>query len=477
MLTKRAVNGVSWSAAGSIVTMLAQLAQLSVVAHLVSPTDLGRLAFVMIVLAYGNALADAGFSQAIIHRQTSTPRELGSIYAFSLVIGVALFLTACLVAPLVAAVYHEPTLRSLIPLAAAAFLLNPFGQVFQSVLQQHLRFRALAVVDMGTAVFGALVTIVAGSYGLGVRALILGALASAATRATLLNVIGRRLVRIPLRLRFAELLPYARFGGFQLGERLLNLTSVNLDKLIVGGVLGTHALGIYNIAYQLMARPLQVISPVLTRVAFPIFAMTQNDDERLRRGYTRLIGIATTIGFPVYCGAIAVATPLFRVLFGTQWDSAVPVFRWLCVMGMLWTLSNPIGTLLLAKGRADWGLYFNVAAVGSYSAAILIGARSGVLGVVIAMIVVSLVFLVPLEFWARWRLVGLRPLPFVAAFGRPLYMSLAMMLAVLLVLRSLPGWPAAVQLGIGAAVGVLVYGAAVVLWNGDEIRVLRAAAS
>lgn len=475
-LTRRAANGAGWSAAGSAVTTIVQLAQLAIVAHLVSPREFGQLALVMVVLAYGSAFADAGLSQAIIFRQNSSADELGSIYSFNLLVGLALFVATCAIAPLVAGIYHEPALRSLIPLAAVGFLLIPFGQVFQSVLQQHLRFRALSIVDITTAIIGAIVTIVTALRGMGVRALILGSLASTLARALMLHVIGRRMVRIPFRLRVAELRPYASFGGFQLGERLLNLTSTNLDKIIIGGVLGTAALGIYNVAYQVMSRPLQVINPVLTRVAFPVFAMTQNDDERLRRGYTRLIGIASTIGFPVYFGAIAVAVPLFAAMFGSQWGSAVPVFRWLCVMGLLWTLSNPIGTLLLAKGRADWGMYFNIAAVASYSAAILFGARHGVIGVVVSMIVVSLAILVPLEFWARWRLIGLRPLPFIAAFARPLAMSLVMTVVVVLAMRATTSWPAMVQLIAGAIIGAVVYGLASLLWNRDELKLLWAAA-
>ena len=60
--------------------------------------------------------------------------------------------------------------------------------------------------------------------------------------------------------------PYLDFGFFQLGERLLNFASRNLDKLLIGSWLGTEALGAYSLAYQLMIRPFRLLTSVSTNV-------------------------------------------------------------------------------------------------------------------------------------------------------------------------------------------------------------------
>lgn len=474
-LTGRAASGARWSATGSAVTTVIQLVQLAVVTHFVSPTEFGLLALVQVVLAYGSAFTDAGFSQAIIYRQNNSREQLASVYTLGIILGMILFAAASGVAPVVASLFREPRLTRLIPLAAVSFLCTPFGQVFQSVLQQQLRFRLLAVVDIGTALAGAITAIVLAIAGRGVVALIVGALAAAATRAVLLNLMGRRSLRLSWRIRREDLRPYAGFGGFQLGERMLNLTSVNVDKIIIGSVLGTHALGVYNIAYQLTARPLQFVNPILNRVAFPVFARTQNDDQRLRRGYVRLIEIAALVGFPIYFGMLAVAAPLFLTVFGPQWAEAIPVFRPLCIMGVLWTIHNPIGTLLLAKGRADWGMYFNVVAVATYSAAMLVGAHFGLVGVAEAMIIASLLFPVPLEFWVRWRLIKLRPSSFIGAFSASLFASIAMFLVVTGYLVAAQGLSHLVQLISAALLGAVVYAVVSVTWSRDRVRQLWAA--
>jgi len=48
------------------------------------------------------------------------------------------------------------------------------------------------------------------------------------------------------------------------------------------------------------------------------------------------------------------------VIFGPSWQPAVVLVQIMVVMGLLKCLSNPLGSVLLAKGRADAGFWLNV---------------------------------------------------------------------------------------------------------------------
>jgi O-antigen/teichoic acid export membrane protein len=118
-----------------------------------------------------------------------------------------------------------------------------------------------------------------------VYALIYAQLAVASVKAAQLAFYGWRRWTPKLRLRRRDLKGFVGFGLYQMGERTIYYWSSNIDYVLIGRFLGPEQLGLYTIAYQLVVMPVSRLAPVLTRVAFPVFAKRQHDDAALRRGF------------------------------------------------------------------------------------------------------------------------------------------------------------------------------------------------
>jgi O-antigen/teichoic acid export membrane protein len=284
-MRRRAAVGAWWIGCAKIITLALQLLQLAVLARLLTPEDFGLIALVSIVVGLAQTYADAGQSGAIIHRQDATAEQLSSLFWLSQGIGFLLFLGLLLFAPLIGMAYREPELSSLIGLAAVAFLVAPLGQQPGLLLQKALRFEVLALIDVIAAAAGVSVAIALAFGGMGVHAVVWGQLGTVVARTVAQVAFGRREWRPLPHFRLTDLKGYLRFGFFQMAERTVNFLGANLDKLLVGSLIGTKALGYYSVAYQLVMRPMQVVNPVFTRVAFPLFAKVQTDNERLRAGF------------------------------------------------------------------------------------------------------------------------------------------------------------------------------------------------
>ena len=190
-----------------------------------------------------------------------------------------------------------------------------------------------------------------------------------------------------------------------MGQRLLNYFSANIDYLITGRFLGPTQLGYYTLAYRLMMFPIWQVNPIFTNVAFPIFSWVQDDDRRLRAGYQRMIAYISLLTFPMYAGMFVLAEAFVRAVYGPAWLPAVPVIRIFCLLGILIVLGNPIGSLLLAKGKANWGFWLNVFSFCGRSVSNLIGVQWGILGVALSRLVFDLLFLFPFRFYLRWKLI------------------------------------------------------------------------
>jgi O-antigen/teichoic acid export membrane protein len=249
----------------------------------------------------------------------------------------------------------------------------------------------------------------------GVWALIGAQLAAAASRALLLWIMVYPLVSFEGFLIWTDLKSAVRFGSYQMGERLLNYAGWNIDKLVVGRMLGDGALGVYSIAYQLVIRPFSILSPVFSRVTLPLFSRIQNDDERLCRGYLQTVRTIALISFPIYIFLILAAHSIVNLLLGPKWFAAASLLGILGGLGFVYSLGNPIGSLLLAKGRVDLGFFYNLIAVFVYATAIYFCSTYGLRSVALGVLLAAGCILFPIEFLLRWLIVRMSPGTYWAA--------------------------------------------------------------
>lgn len=134
----------------------------------------------------------------------------------------------------------------------------------------------------------------------------------------------------------------------------MNRLGANIDMILIGSFIGAEALGIYNLAYQIVTLPVLKINPIITRVAFPVFAKNKHENSVIREGFLNMTKILALISFPLLLGLVSVSDAFVASVFGEKWLAAVPVLNVLAIVGILRVLMNPNGSVLLAKGRPIW---------------------------------------------------------------------------------------------------------------------------
>jgi O-antigen/teichoic acid export membrane protein len=444
-----------------LTTTIVGMVQLAVLTRLLSRSDFGLMAMIVTIVGFAQVYADMGFSGAIIYRQDATRDQLSTLYWMNLVASFVIFLAVAGSSPLVA-VFHEPGLRRPMLWASLLFLVTPVGQQFQMLLQKELLFKRLGLIEITASFIGLGVAVASGIAHQGVYALIWAQLALATTKATLLASYGWRRWRPHLHVRFADLKGYVGFGAYQMGERSIYYWAANIDYLLIGRFLGAAPLGLYTIAFQLVVVPVNKLSPVLTRVAFPVFSRRQHDDAALRRGYCELIELVAFVTFPLLIGLAVTGPVAVKALFGAAWLPSVVLVRLLVPMGMMMTIGSPSGSLYLAKGRADVGFWYNVVNTAVVVAALYVAVHYGTRAVSASQSLVA-VAMTPLELYLLWRLSRLHPLSYLRCLAAPLLSACLMgacVYATYLGLRSL--LPAPACLAVLVVEGMVIY---VAIWR------------
>ncbi len=418
-LKYQAVSGAKWSGVSIAYITLVNFVTTAILARLLSPSDFGLLGMMIVVIGLIGFLADAGVSNAIIYHQDATREELSSLYWLNFLAGIGLFIIILLFRPLAVALFKEPRLSTYLPWLATSFLVMPIGQQFGILLRKDLRFKTLTKIDVASTTISSVTAIAIALSGFGIWSLVFRAVIGSTIGAFALLAVGVRNKWLPrLYFSLSSIKRYLKFGFFQMGQRFLNHVSSNIDYIIIGRFLGVEALGFYSLAYGLITLPLSKINPIITRVAFPIFAKIQCDDERLRNGYLKMLKYISTCSFPLMAGMFVVAPLFIPVVYGAKWLPTVPVLQILCMIGALKSLGNPIGSLLMAKGRADISFYWFILAAFIMFTANIIGIKWGVVGVAWSVFIATLI-LWPGDFYLRWFLVRMRVIEYFDSFKIP----------------------------------------------------------
>lgn len=437
-LRRAAAAGVRWTSASAGIRGVLGLVQVVILTKLLDATDFGLAATATVVLGLVGLFADLGLNNALIARQTRDRNVLSSLYWANVGMATLLGFVAVAAAPLIVLAFGQDELRGLVTLAGLGFVIAALGQQFQLLLQRELRFEVIAKIEVVAQLFTFAVSVACAAAGLGAYAIVIGMLAGGLAKAVLLATRGAVFGRPALHFARRDLDGYLSFGAYQLGERMLGYLAANVDYLLIGLFLGPKALGLYFVAYQLVVKPLLLLNPPLTRVAFPVFAKRGKDDAALRRGFLEVTRLVAFVVGPLLAGIAVTAGHLVPVVFGEQYVGSIVLIQILATIGLTKALSHPIGSVLLAKDRPDLGFKIGVVNLVVLTLALLIGVQFGVEGVAVAYLAIGLAINVAWPFVLE-RTLGLSPADYLRSLARPLRCAAGAALAMLVLLFALGG--------------------------------------
>lgn len=457
-LKSHAAVGVRWTTLSSVFTTASEVLRTIVLARFLSPVDFGLMAMVTVVTGFAQMYTDLGISAAIIHRQDATKDHLSSLYWLNIFTGLAVFGVVWVCAPCIPLFFREPRLLPLLKVVAIVFLITPLGSQFELLLQKELSFRVLAKQEIVASLGSTILACVCAVAGLGVWALVYSFLGGIILKTALLVRIGFARFQPSLHFRRSDLKGYIGFGLYQIGERSINYLSQRLDQIVIGPLLGAQALGFYSFAFNLSCKPIWRINPILTRVAFPLFSKVQDDRERLRRGYVKLLSFLSIVNAPLLIGLAAVAPWAVPTIFGAKWAKSIVLIQILSLVSLLRSLGNPIGSLQLAKGRADLGFKWTLFCLVVSVPAIFGGGHlGGATGIAVALLLLQIFLQVPAYLYLVRSLIGECAREYSSAILKPFVTASAMALTVIFVPPLLSGLSGILVLTVQLAIGGSAY--------------------
>ena len=373
-LLNKAYRGAGWSGLSGIFSNGLELLKYIIVARFLNPSDFGLLAMALVVISISRIFADGGTSNAVIHFRNQSARHLSTLFWVNILAGSTLYGIIFFLSPFIALFFGEPEVSRLLKIGGVVLPIYAAGALYEALLRKSLSFRYIAVSESTGALIGFVTAVALAWAGWGVYALIYSQIATAATLTGFYLLQGLQKWKPVFCFEPLEIWPHLTFGFYQMGERALNIFSTRVDQLVIGKFFGPEILGAYFIAYRLVLFPVSRLSPLLNRVALPIFSSRQNQDPILRNGYFKLLNGIIMLFVPFLVLTGLTAPWLVPLLFGSGWDLSIQLIPLMAGIGFLKMLGNPSGNIVLAKGRARLVFFWNLGTAVASTVVILVGA-------------------------------------------------------------------------------------------------------
>jgi len=299
-----------------------------------------------------DTFSQTGFAQALIQKKENIKPYLNAAWTVNIVRALIIALLLFLCAPFVASFFKAPAAVPIIKIIGLSVLFLGFSNIAVVYFEKELEFHKYFAYHFTGTFLDLTTAIVCAIKFKNVWALILGYLAGNLGRCVMSYLIH------PYRPRFHFDLAKAgelfKFGRWVLGSAALIFISSSIDPLLIGRLLGTTALGLYQMAFRISNLPATEISYVIESVTLPAYSKIQNSSLRLKTAYLKIMRLTIGISFPMSLGLILLSPEFTVIILGEKWISMITAMQVLAVAGLFKSAVATASPLFKGSGFPEY---------------------------------------------------------------------------------------------------------------------------
>jgi O-antigen/teichoic acid export membrane protein len=457
-LRDQVLSGVAWAVGTRTLGQLANWGMTLVVMRFLEPSDYGLMALVVAITGFLQAMTSMGFADALVQARGLDEDTVQKTFGLVLGLNVALASVLCLAAYPLAAFYHEPRLVPLLQVAGTSFVIIAPSSISRAQLDRQLAFKDTSRIDAASNALAGVTVIALAWAGCGVWSLMIGMLVGLGARSLSLWVLA------PFRkgpiFALAGIGHIVRFGSYRTAEHVLWYISSQIDVLLVGKLLGEHALGLYAVSRTIAGTTVDKFGAVVKPIGSAAFARLQDDRTQAVTYLLKTMRLLAFLCFPFFFGMSAIASELVTVVLGPRWSEVILPLSILSFGMALRPVGVILPSFLMALGEVRACFLNALTFFVVFGLAYVSGSPFGISGICTAG---AIAYPVQFLFLVR-RVAGVTGEPlrrFLFPLFRPLLCAIGMMGAVSASRQAIAGLLSPVAtLGVLMAVGVTVYAAA-----------------
>lgn len=350
-LKDKTVRGVGWSAADAFLGQGVSFVVGLVLARLLSPEEYGLIGIVTIFTTILFGFVDCGFGNSLIRKQDANDDDYNTMFVVNLVMSILMYALLFFGAPTIATFFNRPQLVSLVRVSGLLLIIQALSIVQYTILSKNVDFKTKTKVSLISAIISGVIGVAMAFSGFGVWSLV-G------------QMLLKQLIYTVGLWGYIHWLPSFKFSlysfrymwgfGWKLMlSGLLDRLWNQLYQVVVGKFYSPSSLGQYTRASEYASIFSGNLSSIVQRVSYPVLSLVQDDQERMVRGYRKVIKTTMFVTAIIMISMGAVAEPLIYCLIGPQWHEAATYLPLICISMSLYPLHSINLNMLQIQNRTD----------------------------------------------------------------------------------------------------------------------------
>ena len=358
-LKDKTVKSGMWSGIEQFSTQIIQFIYTIILARLLTPDDYGIVALTLVFFNIAYVLIDSGFATALIRKTDRTEEDLSTCFFFNLGVAIISYIILFASSPYIASFYDKPILEPIVKVSGITLIIKSLYIVQNTRFQYKLDFKVITKISFSSVVISGCSGVLLAFKGFGVWSIVWQNIINVSLMMILMWVFSKwRPSFVFSKASFKYLLG---FGSKLTLSYLIGTLYENITPIIIGKFYTAGQLGYYNRAEAIGKLPSSNITNLLQRVTFPVLSIIQDDAERLKKDFRRVLKFSCFIIFPLMLVLSALASPIIRLLLTDKWDGSTYLLEILCFSLMTYPAHALNLNLLQIKGRSDLFLRLEIA--------------------------------------------------------------------------------------------------------------------
>lgn len=357
-LKERTEQSLFWSMLNNGTLQVLNILFGVVLARLLTPGDYGIVGVLTIFSLLAGNLQSSGFTQALINLKPPKDEDYNSVFWFNVIASVILYTLLWFCAPLIADFFHQPVLVDVSRFVFLAIFISSLGIAHAAYMNKNMMNREVAIINFIALLCSGCIGIVLAFNGYAYWSLAW----QQVIYITVLNM-GRYSVvkwRPSWHINFG---PVKRMFGFAVNilfTNIINTLSGQILTFIFGRFFPIAQVGNFTQANKWNTQANSFVSGTLIQVVQTVLVSVDDNKERQKRVFRKMMRFTAFISFPIMLGFALVAREFISVLLGTKWLECIPLLQVLCIAGAFIPFYAVYQHLAIGCKRSDLYLWCNV---------------------------------------------------------------------------------------------------------------------
>lgn len=322
-----------------------------ILARLLSPTEFGQVALMMVFVNVSIVFVDSGLNSAIVQNKDTSEGDYSTVFYLSLLVAFALIAVLYFTAPFIADYYNDLGLVKPLRVYSISLLFGVVKSITQAKLQREMRFKQMMWSNLLACVLSGIIGVLMAYMGHGIWALISYYLSSQIITTILYLIVTRWYPKLYFSYIRAKVL--FSFGWRMSFSSLLCSMYYDIRSLIIGKVYSPAQLGYYNRGEQFPLIVSQTIDGAIQAVMFPVMSSVQETTFRVKEVLQRTFSIGALIVVPIMFAMAIMSEDIIECLLTSKWLPAVPYMQCICVGCATIPLTSSCLVAIKSLGRSD----------------------------------------------------------------------------------------------------------------------------